>query len=35
MAQRSLETYDQVMDLGTMLILETGSEFLKYLERPR
>lgn len=32
---RSLETYEKVMDPGTMLILDTGSEFLKYLERPR
>ena len=32
---RSLETYEKVIDPGTMLILGTDSEFLKYLERPR
>jgi modulator of FtsH protease HflC len=32
---RSLQTYEQVMDRGTMVILDTGSELLKYLERPR
>lgn len=32
---RSLETYENVMDRGTMVILDTGSELLKYLERPR
>jgi modulator of FtsH protease HflC len=32
---RSLETYEKVMDPGTMVILGTDSEFLKYLERPR
>ena len=32
---RSLETYENVMDPGTMIILDTGSEFLRYLERPR
>jgi len=32
---RSLESYEKVMDPGTMFILGTDSEFLKYLERPR
>jgi modulator of FtsH protease HflC len=32
---RSLETYERVMDPGTMLILGTESEFLRYLKRPR
>lgn len=32
---RSLETYEKVIDPATMLILETDSEFLRYLERPR
>jgi modulator of FtsH protease HflC len=32
---RSLETYEKVIDPGTMLILGTDSEFLKYLEKPR
>ena len=32
---RSLETYESVMDSGTTVILDTDSEFLKYLERPR
>ena len=32
---RSLETYEKVMDPGTMLILGTESEFLRYLKRPR
>lgn len=32
---RSLETYEKVMDPGTMVILGTDSEFLRYLERPR
>lgn len=32
---RSLETYESVMDPGTMLILGTDSEFLRYLERTR
>ena len=32
---RSLESYEKVMDTGTMLILDTESDFLKYLERPR
>jgi modulator of FtsH protease HflC len=32
---RSLEAYEKVMDSGTMLILDTDSDFLKFLERPR
>ncbi len=32
---RSLEAYEKVMDDGTMLILDTDSDFLKFLERPR
>ena len=32
---RSLETYEKVIDPGTMLILGTDSEFLKYLQQPR
>jgi membrane protease subunit HflC len=32
---RSLESYEKVMDPGTMLILGTDSEFLKFLQRPR
>lgn len=32
---RSLETYEKVMDPGTMMILGTDSEFLRYLEKPR
>ncbi|HUU35607.1 MAG TPA: protease modulator HflC, partial [Vicinamibacterales bacterium] len=32
---RSLEAYEKVVDPGTMLILDTGSDFLKFLERPR
>ena len=32
---RSLEAYEKVMDPGTMAILGTDSEFLKYLQRPR
>jgi modulator of FtsH protease HflC len=32
---RSLETYEKVMDSGTMLILGTESELLKYVKRPR
>jgi len=32
---RSLETYERVMDPGTTVVLDTNSEFLKYLERPR
>lgn len=32
---RSLEAYEKVIDPETMLILETNSEFLKFLERPR
>jgi membrane protease subunit HflC len=32
---RSLESYEKVIDPGTMLILGTDSEFLKFLERPR
>jgi membrane protease subunit HflC len=32
---RSLETYERVMDPGTTVILDTNSELLRYLERPR
>ena len=32
---RSLEAYEKVMDDGTMIILDTDSDFLKFLERPR
>jgi modulator of FtsH protease HflC len=32
---RSLETYEKVMDPSTMVIFDTSSEFLKYLQRPR
>jgi modulator of FtsH protease HflC len=32
---RSLETYEKVLDPNTTLILDTDSEFLKYLQRPR
>ncbi len=32
---RSLESYEKVIDPGTMLILGTDSEFLKYLEAPQ
>ena len=32
---KSLETYEQVIDSGTTVILGTDSEFLKYLERTR
>ncbi len=32
---RSLETYEKVIDPGTMLILGTDSEFLKYLQQLR
>jgi membrane protease subunit HflC len=32
---RSLETYEKVMDPRTMVIFDTSSEFLKYLQRPR
>jgi len=32
---RSLEAYEKVIDSGTMLILDTNSEFLRFLERPR
>jgi modulator of FtsH protease HflC len=32
---RSLETYEKVVDPGTMMILDTDSEFLRYLQRPR
>ena len=32
---RSLETYDKVMDPETMIILDTESELLRYLERPK
>lgn len=31
---RSLESYEKVIDPGTMLIMGTDSEFLKYLESP-
>lgn len=32
---RSLETYENVMDEGTTIILGTDSELLRFLERPR
>ena len=32
---RSLEAYEKVVDPGTMLILGTDSDFLRFLERPR
>jgi membrane protease subunit HflC len=32
---RSLDTYEKVVDPGTMVILGTDTEFLRYLERPR
>jgi len=32
---RSLEAYGKVMDPATMLIMDTDSEFLKFLKRPR
>jgi modulator of FtsH protease HflC len=32
---RSLETYEKVVDPATMMILDTDSEFLRYLQRPR
>jgi len=32
---RSLEAYETVLDPRTMMILDTNSELLKYLERPR
>jgi membrane protease subunit HflC len=32
---RSLEAYETVLDPQTMIILDTGSELLKYLEQPR
>jgi len=32
---RSLEAYENVMDEGTMIILDTETDFLKYLESPR
>jgi modulator of FtsH protease HflC len=32
---RSLESYERVIDPGTMLILGTESEFLRYLKKPR
>jgi membrane protease subunit HflC len=32
---RSLETYETVMDADTTVILDTDSELLRYLERPR
>ncbi|MDH4064570.1 MAG: protease modulator HflC [Acidobacteriota bacterium] len=32
---RSLEAYEKVIDGSTMLIMDTKSELLKYLERPR
>jgi modulator of FtsH protease HflC len=32
---RSLETYEKILDPGTMMILGTDSELLRYLKRPR
>lgn len=32
---RSLEAYERALDAGTTVILDTESELLKYLERPR
>jgi membrane protease subunit HflC len=32
---RSLESYEKVMDSGTTMILDTDSEFLKFLQRAR
>jgi membrane protease subunit HflC len=32
---RSLETYEKVMDQNTLFILDTDSELLRYLDRPR
>jgi membrane protease subunit HflC len=32
---RSLETYERIVDPGTTMILDTESELLKYLQRPR
>lgn len=32
---RSLETYERIVDPGTTMILDTDSELLKYLQRPR
>jgi len=32
---RSLEAYEKVVDSSTMVIMDTQSELLKYLERPR
>ncbi|MGE0813045.1 MAG: protease modulator HflC [Vicinamibacterales bacterium] len=32
---RSLEAYEKVMDPSTTVILDTGSDFLRFLERPR
>jgi modulator of FtsH protease HflC len=32
---RSLEAYEKVMDPGTMMILATDSDFLRYLQRPK
>jgi membrane protease subunit HflC len=32
---RSLETYEKTIDPGTLVILGTDSEFLRYLERPK
>jgi len=32
---RSLEAYEKSLDAGTTMILDTDSEFLKYLQRPR
>ncbi len=32
---RSLETYEKTLDAGTTLIMDTDSEFLRFLQRPR
>ena len=32
---RSLEAYEKVMDDGTLMILDTDSDFLKFLKRPQ
>ena len=32
---KSLETYEQVIDSGTTVILGTDSELLRFLEAPR
>ena len=32
---RSLEAYENVMDDGTLMILDTDSDFLKFLKRPQ